>query len=106
MSEKEKPSTALVPRARPDLSDADLSALIVRSQHLFGRKAPRGLFDAALGPDLQMHDYDDVDPRGAYLIYCETSQSFIGAMRDGRYEADNVSGLPRFHVVLYPAARA
>lgn len=105
MSEKKRPSTALVLRAR-DLSDADLAALIVRSNHLFGRKAPRGVFDAALGADLRMNDYADVDASGSYLIYCEETQSFIGAMRRGRYEIDNVSGLPRFHVTLYPAAKA
>ena len=102
MSEKKSPSTALVLRAR-DLSDADLSALIVRSGHLFGRKAPRGVFDAALGADLRMHDYDDMDPSGSYLIYCEETQTFIGLMREGRYQIENVAGLPRFHVRLYPA---
>jgi hypothetical protein len=98
-----KPPTSLVLRARPDLSDADLAALIVRSNHLFAR--PRGLFDAAVSADLLMHDDREVDPKGSYLIYCETNQSFIGVMRAGRFSIDG-PGPPRFHVVLYPSARA
>lgn len=104
MSEK-KPPTSLVLRARPDLSDADLASLIVRSNHLFGRKRPRGIFDAAVSADLLMHDDREVDPKGSYLIYCETTQSFIGGMRAGRFSID-APGPPRFHVVLYPSARA
>ncbi len=94
-------------RARPDLSDADLAALLTRHGHLFGRKK----LHATLEPEaedarMRIHDEEDADPAGSYVIYDETLQRFIGLVRRGAFLMSRPVGAGRARLTFYPAAQA
>lgn len=107
MSGSKKPPTALVRRASPDLSDADLVALMSQRGHLLGRKRLQGTLDAESGPvTLKIHNAEDVDTEASYLIYDESLQRFIGLVRQGAFLMERPRLTGRSRLTFFPAARA
>jgi len=105
MSGKRPPTTALMRRASPNLSDDDLASLLHRS-HLFDRKQVRGILDPDGSPRIRFYD-EQADEVGApYLIYSETTQRFIGFRRKGIYYLDGSETSRRMQLVFFPAGQA
>ena len=105
MSGKKPPSTALIRRASPNLSDDDLAALLHRA-HLFDRKQLRGTFDPEARPRMRFYDEDEAVSGASYLIYSETTQRFIGFRRGVVYHLDGSETSRRMQLVFFPAAQA
>ncbi|HTK60598.1 MAG TPA: hypothetical protein VL283_05355 [Candidatus Baltobacteraceae bacterium] len=102
---KPPPPTALVRRASPDLSDADLAALLHR-RHLLDRKHLRGMFDPDRNPRMRFYDEDEAVSGASYVIYSETTQRFIGFRRGVVYHLDGSETSRRMQLVFFPAAQA
>lgn len=103
MSGKKPTVTALVRRAKADLSDADLASLIFRTNHFFDGRRLAASF--VVGKDDPLHVPGAV-PGCGYLIYCENEQRFIGAVRGGRFEIETPGGYERLSLRFYPMADA
>jgi len=106
MSEKKRPSTALVLRSSRELSDADLAGMIYRSNHLFDRKRLVATYDRDEDGVLKAHDYEGAEVNRSYLIYSETTQRFVGTVRDGRFALLLGDDESRLRLILYPMADA
>jgi hypothetical protein len=99
MSGKKPPPTALIRRASPELSDADLAQLLYLRNHLFGRRRLDAMFDPDGRPNRMRIG-------ASYLIYSETTQRFIGWRRGVVYHLDGSETSRRMRLVFYPAAQA
>lgn len=103
---RKPPPTALVRRSGPELSDADIAALLHQRRHLFGRKKLHATFDPEDGEArMRIHDEEDADPEGSYVIYDETRQRFVGMMRRGTFALES-AGPGRARLVFFPADQA
>jgi hypothetical protein len=107
MSGKKPPPTALIRRASPELSDADLAQLLYLRNHLFGRRRLDAMFDPDGRPNrMRIVDENAVEAGASYLIYSETTQRFIGWRRGVVYHLDGSETSRRMRLVFYPAAQA
>ncbi len=75
--------------------------------HLFGRKRLHATFDpAATASRIRIHNEEDADPQGSYLIYDEALQRFIGIVRRGAFMMERPVDAGRARLTFFPAARA
>lgn len=104
---RKPPPSALIRRASPDLTDADLAALLHWHGHLFGRKKLHAVFEPeAEDARMRILNEEDADLAGSYVIYDEALQRFIGIVRRGAFMMARPTGAGRARMTLYPAAQA
>lgn len=81
--------------------------MLHQRSHLLGRKKLHATFDPeATDARIRVHNEEDADPQGSYLIYDESLQRFIGVVRRGAYMLERPVDAGRARLTFFPAARA
>jgi hypothetical protein len=80
--------------------------MIYRSNHWFDGRRLAGYYDVNDAASLSVENFQGADPGRSYLVYCETTQSFIGIVRGERFNIEAPQGHDRLRLLLYPMAEA